>query len=176
MVISLCKALFPLLQGEIKNIEYLFVYACVWAIGGALAEKDGIDFRKEFSSWWKSEWKSAVKFPSKGTIFDYFVDQSTDSVKFEEWAKKLVSIDFDPTQGMQMGNVTVPTKETIATSDFVKSFINVSQPVLMIGNSGCGKTQLAKGILREIVKNFPDSYAYQLVNFNYYTDSMYLQA
>ena len=46
----------------------------------------------------------------------------------------------------------------------------------MIGNSGCGKTQLAKGILREIVKNQPDNYAYQLVNFNYYTDSMYLQA
>jgi dynein heavy chain len=102
------------------------VYACVWAIGGALAEKDGIDFRKEFSSWWKGEWKSSVKFPSKGTIFDYFVDQSTDSVKFEEWAKKLVTIDFDPTSGMQMGNVTVPTKETVATSDFVKSFINVS--------------------------------------------------
>ena len=40
MVISLCKALWPLINGD-KNLEYLFVYACVWAIGGALAEKDG---------------------------------------------------------------------------------------------------------------------------------------
>lgn len=62
------------MQGEIKNIEYLFVYACVWAIGGCLAEKDSIDYRKDFSNWWKSEWKTSVKFPSKGTIFDYYVD------------------------------------------------------------------------------------------------------
>jgi dynein heavy chain len=72
------------------------VYACVWAIGGGLAEKDSIDYRKDFSNWWKGEWKTSVKFPSKGTIFDYFVDQSGDSAKFDEWAKKLIQIDFDP--------------------------------------------------------------------------------
>ena len=37
-------------------------------------EKDGIDYRKEFSSWWKGEWKSSVKFPQKGSVFDYYVD------------------------------------------------------------------------------------------------------
>lgn len=100
MIISLCKALIPLLSGEVKNVEYLFVYACVWAIGGALAEKDGIDFRKDFSNWWKGEWKTSVKFPSKGTIFEYYVDQTSDSARFEEWAKKLITIEFDPTQGM----------------------------------------------------------------------------
>jgi len=35
-----------MLAGEIKNLEYLFVYALVWAIGGALAELNGEDFRK----------------------------------------------------------------------------------------------------------------------------------
>jgi dynein heavy chain len=30
----------------------------------------------------------------------------------------------------------------------------------MIGQSGCGKTQLAKGILRDIVKAMPDSYSF----------------
>jgi len=63
-----------MLQGEIKNLEYLFVYALVWAIGGALAEMNGVDYRKEFSTWWKGAWKGAVKFPNKGTIFDYWVD------------------------------------------------------------------------------------------------------
>ncbi len=72
----------------------------VWALGGSLAEKDGIDYRKEFSNWWKGEWKQSVKFPSKGTIFDYFVEQSGDTIKFEEWAKKLEQIDFDPSSGM----------------------------------------------------------------------------
>jgi len=51
-----------------------------------------------------------------------------------------------------MNNITVPTKETLATSELVKAYISVQQSVLMIGNSGCGKTQIAKGILRDIVK------------------------
>jgi ATP-dependent Clp protease ATP-binding subunit ClpA len=45
----------------------------------------------------------------------------------------------------------------------------------MIGLAGGGKTQIAKGILREIVQKRPDNYAYQLINFNYYTDATYLQ-
>jgi dynein heavy chain len=45
----------------------------------------------------------------------------------------------------------------------------------MIGLAGCGKTQLAKGILRNIVKEMPENYNYQLINFSYYTDSSYLQ-
>lgn len=54
-----------------------------------------------------------------------------------------------------MGNITVPTKETLATEYFVKKFIFVNHPVMLIGLAGCGKTQLAKGILRSIVKELP---------------------
>jgi dynein heavy chain len=90
-----------MLNQEIKNIEYLFVYALVWSLGGALTEKDGVDYRKEFSNWWKGEWKSSVKFPVKGTIFDYYVDTQGDVYKFEEWGKKVESVDFDT---LQKGN------------------------------------------------------------------------
>jgi dynein heavy chain len=62
-VIATCKALGPMLQGEIKNLEYLFVYALVWSVAGCLGEKDGYDFRKEFSTWWKGAWKTQVKYP-----------------------------------------------------------------------------------------------------------------
>lgn len=51
-----------------------------------------------------------------------------------------------------MSNITVPTKETIATEYFVKKFIFANHPVLLIGLAGCGKTALAKGALRTIVK------------------------
>lgn len=57
-VVSLCKILGPMLQGEVKNLEYLFVYALVWSIGGCLGEKDGVDYKKEFSNWWKGAWKT----------------------------------------------------------------------------------------------------------------------
>lgn len=63
-----------MLKSEVKNLEYIFVYAFIWGISGCLGEKDGIDYRKEFSNWWKGAWKSQVKFPNKGTIYEYFVD------------------------------------------------------------------------------------------------------
>jgi dynein heavy chain len=106
-----------------------------------LAEKDGIDYRKDFSNWWKSAWtkKSAVKFPSKGTIFDYFVDQAGESSKFSEWSTRLIPMDFDPASGL-MSNITVPTIENVATSDFIKNYIFSKHQCLLIGNAGSGKT------------------------------------
>lgn len=48
---------------------------------------------------------------------------------------------------MNMSLITVPTRETVATSTFMRYFIEVHHPVLLIGNAGCGKTQLCKGTL-----------------------------
>jgi len=64
------------MQSEIKSPEYMFVYALIWSIGGVMTEKDGIDFRKEFSTELKQKYKTSVpgKFPNKFTVFDYFVD------------------------------------------------------------------------------------------------------
>lgn len=46
------------------------------------------DYRAEFSRWWSKEMR-AVKFPSQGTVFDYFVDSATK--KFTPWNEKMVS-------------------------------------------------------------------------------------
>lgn len=84
MIISLCKLLESILdKQEVKSLETVFVFACIWCIGGGFSEKDGKDFRKEFSNWWKDKWK-VIKFPNKGTVFDYYVDSES---KLEEWNK-----------------------------------------------------------------------------------------
>ena len=177
LVISICKALEPLLDASLRerllHQEFLFVWAVVWAIGACLSEKDGIDFRKVFSDFWRSQgdWK-IVKFPSKGTIFDFFVDQTGDSPKLEEWGKKVPAIEYDDITPMQ--NITVPTPETVSTSEFLRNYIIVGQACLLIGMAGSGKTQLMKGLLKDIVTQKPDSFMYQIINFNYYTESDYL--
>lgn len=168
LVISLCHMLESLLTGEIKALEYWFVFCCVWAIGGCLAEKDGIDYKKNFSNWWKGKWKT-IKFPGKGTIFDYYVNY--ESSKLEEWNVLVKEITFDSTS-QKMANVTVPTPETVSNSYFIDAFIKIHRPVLLIGNAGCGKTQLCKGILQNLN---PDQFCYMTINFNYYTDSAMLQ-
>merc|ERR1719326_2832752 len=62
-------------QHMLDALEYWFVFCAVWACGGCLSEVDGVDYRKQFSNWWKQEMKT-IKFPSKGTTFDYFVEGS----------------------------------------------------------------------------------------------------
>lgn len=68
-------------QIELDALEYWFCFCMVWAVGGCLAEVDGVDYRKQFSNWWKQEMKT-IKFPSKGTVFDYFVQDA----RMEEWS------------------------------------------------------------------------------------------
>lgn len=76
------------------NLEYSFVFVLIWALGGSLTEKDGEDYRKVFSNWWKNEWK-VVKFANKGTVFDYYIENTEAGAKVEEWSKKVVAVDFD---------------------------------------------------------------------------------
>jgi len=175
MVVSLCRCLKSQLQGQVQQLEYYFVFAIIWCLGGGLTEKDGTDYRKEFSNWWKAEWKSSVKFPAKGTIFDYYVLSNKEGIKFDEWTKKVKTINFDTSLGHQMNNFTIPTRETVATSEFINAFILSAHPVLLIGNAGAGKTQLANGILNDLTAAQPEYYAYTKVNFNFYTDASYLQ-
>lgn len=57
----------------------------------------------------------------------------------------------------------------------MKQFISVDHPPLLVGNAGCGKTQISKGLLNDLASN-PEKYTYMTVNFNYYTDSPLLQS
>ena len=63
-----------------ENLEIVFNYCAVWALGGPLGmSDDGVDFRAMMSDYWTSQWKN-VKFPKKGaasTVFDYYLDPKT---------------------------------------------------------------------------------------------------
>jgi dynein heavy chain len=122
IVISICKLLESIMdKQDVKGIEYIFVFACVWCIGGGFAEKDGHDYRKEFSNWWKDKWKT-IKFPTKGTVFDYFVD--IENSKLEEWNKmQTKEIEKDIDTSKNISNYTVPTPDTIAAQFLMKQFI-----------------------------------------------------
>jgi len=99
-----------LLTNDVKSLEYVFVFAAIWCIGGGYIEKDGKDYKKDFSNWWKEKWK-IIKFPSKGTIFDYFVD--IENSKLEEWSKMSgETIDIDTSKAIP--NYTIPTTDTIS--------------------------------------------------------------
>lgn len=58
-----------------------------------------VDYRVEFSKWWVAEFKT-IKFPSQGTVFDFYIDPETK--KFEPWSKLIPQFEFDPEMPLQV--------------------------------------------------------------------------
>ncbi|XP_074840744.1 dynein axonemal heavy chain 11 isoform X2 [Carettochelys insculpta] len=173
MVQTLCSLLDCLLTPE--NVppdcprelcEIYFVFACVWAFGGGLFQDQLSDYRAKFSCWWLKEMK-AVKFPSQGTIFDYYLDPKTR--KFLTWTDKVPKFDMDSETPLQ--EVLVHTSETTRLRYFIDLLLEKGKPVMLVGNAGVGKTVFVGDRLAA----FSDDYLVSNVHFNYYTTSSVLQ-
>jgi dynein heavy chain len=154
MVMSMCKLLENMLKGNVKGLEYVFVFACIWCIGGGFSEKDGKDYKKEFSNWWKDKWK-VIKFPAKGTVFDYYVD--VENSKLDDWSK-MTAVDIISTidTSRAIPSYTIPTVDTISASFLMRQFVMVNHSPILVGLAGCGKTQIIKGLLNELTSTGDD--------------------
>ncbi|XP_041078235.1 dynein heavy chain 9, axonemal-like [Polyodon spathula] len=148
--------------------ELYFVFAAIWAFGGAMFQDQLVDYRVEFSKWWVTEFKT-IKFPSQGTIFDYYIDPETK--KFEPWSKMIPKFEFDPDMPLQA--CLVHTTETIRVRYFMDRLLEWKRPVMLVGNAGTGKSVLVGDKLGSL-----DQEEYMIKNapFNYYTTSAMLQA
>ena len=157
--------------------DMIFCFCTIWACGAILAEKDGIDFRNNFSESFRSHFKE-IKIPSKGTIFDYYVhvDNETKIFRFDEWNKKIQEIEYKANENIKY--ITVPTSETFSVSEIMERLLDVVHPSLLIGMAGCGKTQICKGMLETIKRKAEmkkTNFTYVVVNFNNYTDTYMMQ-
>ncbi|XP_034877289.1 dynein heavy chain 11, axonemal [Mirounga leonina] len=146
--------------------EVYFVFACIWAFGGTLLQDQLSGSQAEFSRWWHKEMK-AVKFPSQGTIFDYYLDHKTK--KFLPWADKVPKFTMDPEVPLQV--VVVHTSETTRLRYFVELLLEKGQPLMLVGNGGVGKTAFVGDTLASLSEDYFVSH----VPFNYYTTSAALQ-
>ncbi|XP_032902051.1 dynein heavy chain 11, axonemal [Amblyraja radiata] len=173
MVQTLCSLLDCLLTR--KNVppdsprelyELYFVFACIWAFGGAVYQDQLVDYRVKFSQWWYKEMK-AVKLPSQGTVFDYYLDPETK--KFSPWSENLAAFEMEADNPLQA--VLVPTAETTRLQYFVNLLLEKGKPIMLVGNAGIGKTILVEDRLA----NLSEDYMVAKVPFNYYTSSVMLQ-
>ncbi|XP_068161051.1 dynein axonemal heavy chain 9 [Antennarius striatus] len=148
--------------------ELYFVFAAVWAFGGAMFQDQLVDYRVEFSKWWVAEFKT-IKFPSQGTVFDYYIDP--ESKKFEPWSKMVPKFEMDADTPLQA--CLVHTTETIRVRYFMDRLLEQRLPVMLVGNAGTGKSVLVGDKLGSLN---PEKYMIKNVPFNYYTTSAMLQA
>ncbi|XP_045680245.1 dynein axonemal heavy chain 9 isoform X1 [Phyllostomus hastatus] len=175
MVQTLCYLLECLLTKENipadcpkETYELYFVFAAIWAFGGAMIQDQLVDHRAEFSKWWLAEFKT-VKFPSQGTIFDYYIDPETK--KFEPWSKLIPQFEFDPEMPLQA--CLVHTSETIRVCYFIERLMEQQRPLMLVGTAGTGKSVLVGAKLASLDA---EDYLVKNVPFNYYTTSAMLQA
>ncbi|XP_064890576.1 dynein axonemal heavy chain 9 isoform X6 [Columba livia] len=147
--------------------ELYFVFAAVWAFGGSMFRDQLVDYRVEFSKWWVAEFKT-IKFPSQGTVFDFYIDPETK--KFEPWSKLIPQFEFDPEMPLQA--CLVPTTETVRVRYFMDRLLECRRPVMLVGNAGTGKSVLVGDKLSSLDT---DAYVVKKVPFNYYTTSAMLQ-
>ncbi|XP_010211142.1 PREDICTED: dynein heavy chain 17, axonemal, partial [Tinamus guttatus] len=148
--------------------ELYFVFACAWAFGGAMFQDQLVDYRVEFSKWWVNEFKT-IKFPSHGTIFDYYIDPETK--KFMLWTEKVPKFELDPEVPLQAS--MVHTTETMRIRYFMDLLMEKQWPVMLVGNAGTGKSVMMGDKLEALST---DDYLVQSVPFNFYTTSAMLQA
>uniref|UniRef100_H2YYB5 AAA+ ATPase domain-containing protein n=1 Tax=Ciona savignyi TaxID=51511 RepID=H2YYB5_CIOSA len=146
--------------------ELYFVFACIWAFGGAMFQDQLVDHRVEFSKWWTTEFKT-IKFPSHGTVFEYFIDNNTK--KFTPWNEKVPHFELDPEMPLQA--VLVHNSE-ICVKYFMDLLMAQYRPVMLVGNAGVGKSVLVNNKLGSLDQ---EDYVVTNVPFNYYTTSQMLQ-
>uniref|UniRef100_A0A8C9AK17 Dynein axonemal heavy chain 11 n=1 Tax=Prolemur simus TaxID=1328070 RepID=A0A8C9AK17_PROSS len=146
--------------------EVYFAFACIWAFGGPLLQDQLSDYQADFSRWWQKEMK-AVKFPSQGTIFDYYLDHKTK--KFLPWTDKIPQFTMDP--GVPLQTVLVHTSETTRLRYFMELLLEKGRPVMLVGSAGVGKTVFVGDTLASL----SEDYIVSRVPLNYYTTSALLQ-
>uniref|UniRef100_A0A674HTA8 Dynein axonemal heavy chain 17 n=1 Tax=Taeniopygia guttata TaxID=59729 RepID=A0A674HTA8_TAEGU len=150
-----------------EQYELFFVFACIWAFGGALFQDQLVDHRQQFSKWWLSEFKT-IKFPNQGTIFDYYIHPETKT--FNPWDERVPEFELDPDIPLQAA--VVHTTETIRLRYFMDLLMEKQRPVMLVGNAGTGKSVLMWDKLEALGT---DEYLVQSVPLNFYTTSAMLQ-
>ena len=111
-------------------VDVWFWFCLVWSIGATLDE----DSRKE-ADLWARELDSP--FPTKDTIFDYYVD--TQKHTMVAWEDKLPTTWKRPAD-LPFNKILVPTIDTLRNSFILQTAIKGHKNILFVGNSGTGKT------------------------------------
>jgi dynein heavy chain len=152
--------------------EAYFVFAMMWAIGGAVADDKIANYRKFFSSWIRGIAKNP-KMPDPGEAFDYRYEPSTQSwTHWQQWM-----IPYNPVAERMYQNIVISTVEIERMKYILALHVQCNRPVLYVGVAGTGKTTIVKDYLSELgesrlsammgLNNYSNSFAFQKIMEGY---------
>lgn len=155
-------------------LELVFIYAAVWAFGGAMGVDKQADYRKQFSDAFAMTF--GQRFPKEGQCFDYYFD--VDTLSFLPWTARVPKYVPIPIGGgageTALSQLQVATVDTVRLSFLIDLLAKKHRHVMLCGTAGTGKTSILREYLRNLDRD-ADKMLSSTVNMSYYTDSAKLQ-
>ncbi|CAM9120279.1 unnamed protein product [Sphacelaria rigidula] len=158
-----------------ENMERVFLFAAMWAFGGALSSDSKCDDRRRFSQEWRKFLPpKLIKLPEQGLVFDYFINPENGEVA--RWSDKAIFHRqvhvFSPSIAQSFASIVVPTVDLVRLTFLTDLLVGMKRNVMLIGSVGTGKTTLVQKYLRD---NASDTLLSCTINTSYYTDANALQ-
>lgn len=129
-----------------------FIFSMIWSVGATVDEES----RQRFDILFR---EFDPQFPSKDTVYEYFVDPSIRAWK--SWEEKVPSA-WKPDPHLQFHEIVVPTIDIVRHDFLLQSLIRNESSVLVVGNSGTGKTLT----VNSVIDSFGQNYSTLNVNFS----------
>ena len=141
-------SLFDALSGEYKQgemvredflfyVEKWFVFAMIWSIGATVDEQS----RRELDVIIRD---IEPMFPTTNTVFEYYIN--LEKKDWAPWEEKLKPQSFT---NKEFHEIYIQTVDWARNRYVSMALLDVRQQVLLVGQSGVGKTVLVEGMLRE---------------------------
>jgi len=182
-VTTVCRLLDGLLPKTESNLDVVlnvFAFALIWAMGGALKVESRSKFHEIFTEIVKEvEIVSPEKLVEASsnnvevTVFDFYYDLNSKSWK--TWSSRV-----EPYYSNAIGNgpgetpwssIYVNTVSSTQLTTLISTSVSNRHPVLLVGNTGTGKSAVIKQYLSTVGDNVTSC----TINMNYYVDSASFQ-
>ncbi|KAJ9459816.1 Dynein beta chain [Diplonema papillatum] len=155
-----------------EQYEKYFLFALIWAFGGPLSSDGRIDYRTNFSNWWKKEFPAIrLTTEEKQSIFDTFIPDKSDDKEFVPWSNIVEK--YKHSFEKPFADISIDTIDTTRLSFMMRKLMVNRHPVIFVGTAGTGKSNI---ILKRLNLLDPQDWVNQTIAFNAMTQPKGLQS
>ena len=150
-----------------ETIEARFMFAFVWSVC-CTVDAQG---RATFDSFIRTEMKqrgSTHQFPDQGLVYDYCFDDGTKS--WITWMDTIEQYKFDPKA--EFADLIIPTLDSVRYTYFLDLLVQHDHHVLMVGETGTGKSI---NIQKHLGSGLPEKFVPYAMAFSAQTGANQLQ-
>ncbi|KAJ8983473.1 hypothetical protein NQ317_014931 [Molorchus minor] len=155
-------------KSKVKNfICQTFVLAYLWGVGGNLLE----DGRERFEICVRDQFDEFpdARLPAGADLWSVYMDIG--SKKLEPWQRIIPKFEYN--KDIPFFEMLVPTIDTVRFGYIMERLVYVNHPVFLTGDTGVGKSVIAKDVLNTLTKS--NLFVTATINFSAQTSSLNTQ-